>query len=406
MADGVEVVEKPQLSLGKEAARNLATTTKSAPQMQEISSRWLLKVLPWTQVQGGVFRLNRRLTYAVGDGRVTFVNTGADIRVIPQELCELPLLRDFDDVEALGAIADKFVQKEFEAGDVIVEWGQPADQIVLIAHGKVEKIGPGKYGDEAVLEVLADGDHFSYQAILESQDFWEFTAKAVTRCTVLTLSQDAFEKLVGQSDALQEHINAFRSRARKPQNAQGEAAIEMSSGHEGEADLPGTYVDYEARPREYHLSVAQTVLRVHSRVSDLYNEPMNQTEQQLRLTVEALREREEHELVNNREFGLLHNADLKQRIPTRSGPPTPDDLDELLAMVWKEPTSSSPTRAQLRHSGLSATSVASTRATSTCWAARCPRGVAFPCFPATRSRSRTPAPARSCSCEPAWRSRG
>ena len=64
---------------------------------------------------------------------------------------------------------------------------------------------------------------------------------------------------------------------------------------------------------------------------------MNQVEQQLRLTIEALRERQEHELVNNREFGLLHNADLKQRIHTRTGPPTPDDLDELLATVWKDP---------------------------------------------------------------------
>ncbi len=338
MADGVEVVEKPQLSLGKEAARNLATTTKSAPQMQEISSRWLLRVLPWVQVQGGVFRLNRRLIYAVGDGRVTFVTTGAEIRVIPQELCELPLLRDFDDVEALSALASKFVQRDYEAGEVIVEWGQPADQIVLIAHGKVEKIGAGKYGDEAILAVLADGDHFSYRALLESQDFWEFTAKAVTRCTVLSLSQQAFEEIVSQSPSLRAHIDAFRSRPQKPTNAQGEAAIALSAGHEGEADLPGTYVDYEAKPREYHLSVAQTVLRVHSRVSDLYNEPHNQTEEQLRLTVEALREREEDELVNNREFGLLHNADLKQRIPTRSGPPTPDDLDELLAMVWKEPT--------------------------------------------------------------------
>ncbi|MET0402320.1 MAG: Crp/Fnr family transcriptional regulator, partial [Cystobacter sp.] len=33
----------------------------------------------------------------------------------------------------------------------------------------------------------------------------------------------------------------------------------------------------------------------------------------------------------NPEFGLLHNADLKQRIHARSGPPTPDDLDELLS---------------------------------------------------------------------------
>ena len=37
------------------------------------------------------------------------------------------------------------------------------------------------------------------------------------------------------------------------------------------------------------------MLRVHTRVADLYNQPMNQIEQQLRLTVEALRERQEHE---------------------------------------------------------------------------------------------------------------
>ncbi|MGH8910375.1 MAG: family 2B encapsulin nanocompartment shell protein, partial [Egibacteraceae bacterium] len=97
-----------------------------------------------------------------------------------------------------------------------------------------------------------------------------------------------------------------------------------------EEDLPGTYVDYETAPREYHLSMSSTVLRVQTRVADLYNDPMNQVDQQLRLTVEALRERQEHEMINNREFGLLHNADLSQRIPTRSGPPTPDDFDELL----------------------------------------------------------------------------
>ncbi|MCW2943859.1 MAG: cyclic nucleotide-binding protein, partial [Actinoallomurus sp.] len=66
-------------------------------------------------------------------------------------------------------------------------------------------------------------------------------------------------------------------------------------------------------------------------------QPMDQIEQQLRLTIEALRERQEHEIVNNPGFGLLHNADLKQRIYTRGGPPGPDDLDELLATVWKDP---------------------------------------------------------------------
>jgi len=320
----------PQLSLGKRAARNLTTTTKSAPQMQAITSRWLLRVLPWVQVQGGTYRVNRRMSYAVGDGRVTFTTMGASVRVIPQELCELPLLRGFDDVDVLTALADRFVQQEFAVGDVIVEWGQPADQICLIAHGKVNKIGPGKYDDETVLGVLADGDHFSYRAIVESQDLWEYTVKAVTPCTILTLTQEAFEAVEAQSPALAAHVATFLTGPAKHVNNLGEAAIELASGHEGEPDLPGTYVDYETSPREYELSVAQTVLRVHTRVADLYNQPHNQTDEQLRLTIEALRERQEHEMVNNREFGLLHNADLSQRIPTRNGPPTPDDLDELL----------------------------------------------------------------------------
>lgn len=95
--------------------------------------------------------------------------------------------------------------------------------------------------------------------------------------------------------------------------------------------LPGTYVDYDAAPREYELSVAQTVLRIHSRVADLYNQPMNQTEHQLRLTVEALKERQEHELINNREFGLLNNCEYDQRIQPHDGVPSPDDMDELLS---------------------------------------------------------------------------
>lgn len=329
--------EKQQSSLDTAAARNLATTTKSPPQMQGITSRWLLKQLHWVNVQGGVFRVNRRLSYAVGDGRVTFTNVGAKVSVIPQELCELPFLRGYEDLDVLQILANKFVQREYKVGEVIVELGKPADSIGLIAHGKINKIGVGKYGDLTILETLADGDHYSWEAILETQDFWQFTAKAVTPAIVLTLQQSVFEEVVAQHESLQKHIAAFKSRVRKVKDQTGEAAIELAAGHKGEYVLPGTFVDYELKPREYELAVAQTVLQVHTRVADLYNNPMNQTEQQLRLTVEALRERQEYEMLNNKEIGLLHNADLKQRIHTRSGPPTPDDMDELLAMVHKEP---------------------------------------------------------------------
>ncbi|RKG98400.1 Crp/Fnr family transcriptional regulator [Corallococcus sp. CA053C] len=330
--------DENSLSLGTAAARQLATTTKSEPQMQGISSRWLLKLLPWVQVSGGTYRVNRRMSYAVGDGRVTFTSTGAKVLVIPQELGELPLLRGYEDVEVLTALASRFVQKEYKAGDILTEAGKEADSIVLIAHGKVNRIGAGKYGEPTVLETLADGDHYSYQALLESQDFWQFTVKAVTPVTALILQQSAFEAVVAQAPSLHKHIEEFKALAKKKQDTSGQAAIELASGHHGEPVLPGTYVDYETAPREYELSVAQTVLQIHTRVADLFNDPMNQTQQQLRLTVEALKERKEHELINNREFGLLHNADLKQRIHTRRGPPTPDDMDELLATVWKEPS--------------------------------------------------------------------
>jgi hypothetical protein len=154
---------------------------------------------------------------------------------------------------------------------------------------------------------------------------------------VLSLPRNEFQGLLDRSETLRAHLATTAADAGGAANDHGEALIDVASGHDGEPQLPGTFVDYDSAPREYELSVAQTVLRVHSRVADLYNQPMNQIEQQLRLTVEALRERQEHELVNNGDFGLLHNADFSQRVSTRTGPPTPDDLDDLLALVWKDP---------------------------------------------------------------------
>jgi hypothetical protein len=170
-----------QLSLPTRAARALATTTKTAPQAQGITPRWLLRMLPWEEAAGGTYRVNRRLSRPPGPG-----------------------------------------------------------------------------------------------------------------------------------------------------SAPREVALALAVGHAGEPGLPGTFPGYDASPREYELSVAQTVLRVHTRVGDLYNNPMSQLEEQVRLTVEALRERQEAELIGNPEFGLLAQADLAQRIPA-AGTPTPDDLDRLLS---------------------------------------------------------------------------
>ena len=322
---------KPQQSLGTAAARNLATTTKSAPQMQEISSRWLLRTLPWVNVQGGTYRVNRRLSYSVGDGRVTFVKTGDRVEVIPAELGELPALRDYEDEEVLSELATRCRQREYAPGEAIASFGGQADEVYLLAHGRVEKVGTGPYGDDTVLGVLADGAYFGDEALLDPEAIWEYTARADTACTVLILARGDVEQVAERSETLRDHLTQLRAIPEQRTNKYGEKSIDLASGHSGEPDIPHTFVDYDARPREYELSVAQTVLRIHSRVADLYNQPMNQTEQQLRLTVEALKERQEHELINNREFGLLNNCEYDQRLQPHDGVPSPDDLDELLS---------------------------------------------------------------------------
>ena len=326
------------LSLSTAAARNLATTTKSVPQMQGITTRWLLRLLPWVEASGGTYRVNRRLTYTVGDGRIDFASTGERVQIIPAELGEFPALRDFDDEAVLATLAGRFEQRQFAPGEVIAEFGHQADRVFVIAHGRVNKIGAGKYGNETMTGVLADGQYFGEQMLLQADAIWEFTAKAATVCTVVSLPKQVFQEVARQSPALTAHLVGVRERKSRPQDQHGEAEVTVSAGHAGEPDLPGTFVAYETSPREYELSVAQTVLRVHTRVADLYNKPMDQIEQQLRLTIEALRERQESELLNNRDFGLLHNAEPGQHIHTRSGPPTPDDMDELLATVWKDPS--------------------------------------------------------------------
>ncbi|GES29993.1 family 2B encapsulin nanocompartment shell protein [Streptomyces angustmyceticus] len=323
-------------SLSTRAARQLATTTKSEPQMQAITSRWLVKMLPWVDVKGGTYRVNRRLQLRVGRGRVQFEQNGADdIRVIPQTLTELPVLRGYDDMEVLKELAGRFRVREVRAGQVLFEAGQPATEAYLVVHGRFARYTVGKYGDEEVIGVVTDGDQMGDEAVGRSDPRWRSSVRAETAGVVMALPWDVIQEFTDRVPSLAAHFAAYAEQQQRPMNRKGEAEVPVQAGHTGEPTLSGGFVDYDLAPREYELSLTQTVLRVHSRVADLYNEPMDQTQQQLRLTVEEIRERQEWELVNNREFGLLHNADYGQRISTYTGPPTPDDMDELLSMRRK-----------------------------------------------------------------------
>ncbi|WP_117213586.1 family 2A encapsulin nanocompartment shell protein [Allorhizocola rhizosphaerae] len=114
-------------------------------------------------------------------------------------------------------------------------------------------------------------------------------------------------------------------------------AIEISDPEQAEVELAETFVDYEPAPREYFVRNLSSSLAVNTRVADLHRRPYDQMEEQLRLVVEALKERQERDIITHPDYGMLASVADAQRLSTLDGPPTPDDLDQLITKVWKKP---------------------------------------------------------------------
>jgi CRP-like cAMP-binding protein len=313
-------VESQRQSVTTGAARQLATTTKTRAQWAARTPRWSLHLLPWVRVDAGTFRVNRvrvidpddrRVSFAMGDGRP----------IVPvSELRELSLFRSAD-VEFVQSVADAFEVEHHEAGEVLLSEGEPGEKFYLVAEGTVEVSTVGSRGQRLRVNVVGSGEYFGEAALLSGAPR-NATITVLTPCTFLTLSRSQFEELIGANPDLRAEMEAVvdrRRRQRAEVDEYGEHRIETEAGHEGEPLLPESFVDYEERPREYSLKVVQTIMRLHTRVSDLYNEPIDQLQEQLRLTVESIRERQEYELINNLDFGLLPVAASTMRIKTRTG---------------------------------------------------------------------------------------
>lgn len=322
-----------RLALGPDAARQLATTTKTTPQMRGITPRYLLRALPWVDVESGTYRVNRRRTFVLGDDRITTYEESGSQHVVPGDLREVPYLSDADDT-LLAELAGAFTEVTFEAGQVLAQEGDPADRLWVIVQGRAEKRVTGRYGEDALLEVIGDGQFFDLGAWTRTAAM-PYRVKALTPGVALCADRGALAGLADRDEALGGAITAYCDGDGTMPGT--EVPVDLSAGHIGEPDLPGTFVDYEDAPREYHMTLAQTVLRVHTRVADLYNGPIDQTRAQSNLTIAALRERQEASLLNHPEHGLFHNVSAGQRVQARTGAPTPDDLDELLTRVWKQP---------------------------------------------------------------------
>jgi len=325
------------LSLGATAARNLATATVTVPQNAARTPRWLHKLLPWVDIDGGVYRVNRRKVLVNKAGLIVVEVDGKKAHIDPRSLRGIPLFSGLDD-ESLKAVAGEFATEHHDLGKVIAKEGDSAKKLYVVARGALELSVVGPHGDKLRQGLLGEGSFYGDGALLDDS-LKSPAIKALTAATVVSLDRTKFDALKRKASIREAIAQSIESRqaAQAKSNEYGESVIDLLTVQGGEPKLPTTFVDYEEDPREYHLNTIQTVLQTHTRVTDLYSNKIDQLREQVRLTVEAVKEWEEWEILNNPDFGLLREVAPSQRIPTRSGPPTPDDLDELLSLVWKKP---------------------------------------------------------------------
>jgi len=321
------------------AARKLATISKTRPQMVQITPRWFLKLLPWVNVQGGTYRINRHKTLLPSDEALHITFEGDQATWKPHDLRALSLFREASD-ELVQSIAQQLKTESFDSGSTVFNEDAPGDKFYIIAQGKVEVSALNRYGNSVSLAIKGDGDYFGEIALIEDRPRTA-SVQTLTPCVFLTLDRERFlamlEKEPEVKARFQRAVKQHVKHKELVMDEFGESRIDVSSAHSEEADVTDTIVDYDEYPREIPLSIIQGMVKIHTRVLDLYNDPHVQYAEQMRLATEAFKERQEWELINNPDFGLLRAAPRSMRIQTRAGSPTPDDLDELLAKVWKKP---------------------------------------------------------------------
>lgn len=92
---------EPRLSLSAAAARNLATATVTVPQMTDITPRWLHKLLPWVDVDGGVYRVNRIAKAGKDKPANPFGEAKVELLTADGGEPKLPTPDDFDELLSL-----------------------------------------------------------------------------------------------------------------------------------------------------------------------------------------------------------------------------------------------------------------------------------------------------------------
>src|SRR6204780_564722 len=189
------------------AARTLSHPTLTVPQMLAESPRWLLHLLPWLNIQGGVYQVNRRRIVLRQSDRIPTRLVDDKAAVDVNALRALSLLRTADE-PLLNAISGLLVEERRGAGEDLYKEGDAGEKFYIIVKGKVEIATTDAHGEKLSLALYGDGDFFGETALLND---WRHstTAQTLIPSVFLILERNRFQELLGSSPALRTSFAAL-----------------------------------------------------------------------------------------------------------------------------------------------------------------------------------------------------
>src|SRR5512136_1907613 len=193
-----------QRSVTTEVARNLTTTTKTNPKMMSITPRWLLSQLPWVQVAGGTYRVNRTKVELARAERIEIDFTGGSATFQPEALRSVPLFSRLTD-DIVTRIAGSFRTEEVTLGNTLVVEGKDRNKFFVIAQGQVEVLSKGVHGSDLRIALLSEGEYFG-EADLVSDKPSDVTIRTINPCVLLTLSRKDLDAQLSKNAGLKQEF--------------------------------------------------------------------------------------------------------------------------------------------------------------------------------------------------------
>ncbi len=171
-----------QRSVTTAVARNLANTTKTSPKMMSITPRWSLSLLPWVQVDGGIYRVNRTKVELSKAERIGIDISNGTAAFPAESLRSVPLFSKLPEA-IIGRMAGRFKTEEVSLGNKLLVEGEDRSKFFIIAQGQVEVLSKGVHGSNLRIALLTEGEFFG-ESDLVSDKPSEMTVRTITPCVL------------------------------------------------------------------------------------------------------------------------------------------------------------------------------------------------------------------------------